>query len=53
MATKLEEWSLEKQRAVVLFSWTKGLRSREIYKEMRHVYEGEMFVELSGAQQDW
>jgi hypothetical protein len=38
MATVLEECITEEQRAVVRFSWAKGLPEKDIYKEMFPVY---------------
>ncbi|GBN48368.1 hypothetical protein AVEN_150670-1 [Araneus ventricosus] len=38
MAMKLDDCTVEEQRAVALFFWVKGLESKNIHKEMSPVY---------------
>jgi transposase-like protein len=40
MATVLEECLTEEQRSVVRFLWAKGLRAKDVHKEMFLVYSG-------------
>jgi hypothetical protein len=40
MATELEERTTGEQRSVVRFLWAKGLRAKDIHKEMFPVYGG-------------
>jgi hypothetical protein len=40
MGTVLEECTTEEQRCVVLFLWAKGLKAKDIHKEMFPVYGG-------------
>jgi hypothetical protein len=40
MATVLEECTSEEQRFVGIFLWAKGLNTKDIRKDMFHVYGG-------------
>jgi hypothetical protein len=40
MTTMLEDRATEEQHSVVLFLWAKGLKAKDIYKEMFPVYGG-------------
>jgi hypothetical protein len=40
MATELEKCTIEEQRSVVHFWWTKGLNAKDIHKEMFPAYGG-------------
>jgi hypothetical protein len=40
MMTVLEECSTEEQRSVVGFLWAKGLKAKDIHKEIFPVYNG-------------
>jgi hypothetical protein len=40
MATVLEQYTTEEQRSVASFSSAKGLRAKDIHKEIFHVYGG-------------
>jgi hypothetical protein len=40
MATVLEECSIEEQRSLACFLWTKELNEKDIHKEMFSVYGG-------------
>jgi hypothetical protein len=41
MATVVEEYSTEEQRSVLLLPWAKGLKAKDIHKEMFPVNCGE------------
>jgi hypothetical protein len=40
MATVLEECTIEEQRSLVRFLWTKGLNEKDIHKEISPAYSG-------------
>jgi hypothetical protein len=40
MVTVLEKYATEEQRSVVRFLWAKGLKAKDIHKEMFSVYGG-------------
>jgi hypothetical protein len=44
MAIVLEVYTTEEQRSVMDFLWAKGLKGKDIHKEIFPLYDGKYFV---------